>query len=369
MNKISIEVLSTGKKYVLCAPLHIGRQHDCSIYLDNPVLGEKIITVTSDENGEPLIFGPSGKRLHTDVVKQFGLSVKKHKKTKFLDILKSRNFKLLGIFIVSISTLYFGFKKESSVLSHSTLLSLKVDTANNLAFGKKMENLKEETGLILVDFLSDDKQLYLEFSYSDLDLENELEIKLGKEKIYSSNGLNPCFFKLCHASIDLNEYIQHTGANRIRFIHNGVDSSYLIRDIKINTKRNVDSLATSYFKKELDRAIRLNNDSSVSSSNLVEAMEIIFELQKQLIKLVVNEKFSEQIKSFKKELIQLHMKRVETLEFNISKNLRLKRYDEARVGLSELLALTLKHEYSRKQWINKNLHSLEKLMKEKRHGI
>ena len=153
MNKISIEVLSTGKKYVLCAPLHIGRQHDCSIYLDNPVLGEKIITVTSDENGEPLIFGPSGKRLHTDVVKQFGLSVKKHKKTKFLDILKSRNFKLLGIFIVSISTLYFGFKKESSVLSHSTLLSLKVDTANNLAFGKKMENLKEETGLILVDFL------------------------------------------------------------------------------------------------------------------------------------------------------------------------------------------------------------------------
>ncbi|TNF26960.1 MAG: hypothetical protein EP319_12695 [Deltaproteobacteria bacterium] len=98
-------------------------------------------------------------------------------------------------------------------------------------------------------------------------------------------------------------------------------------------------------------------------------MEIIFVMEQELLKINVEKNLTKNLEAIKRQLIDEHMKRVEALEFSISKNLRLSRYEEAKVGLTELLALALKHEYSRKQWINKNLLTVDKLMKEKRHGI
>ncbi|TNE98332.1 MAG: hypothetical protein EP326_10040, partial [Deltaproteobacteria bacterium] len=256
MNKFSIEILATGKKYVLIAPLHIGRQHDCSIYLDNPVLGENTITVEADDHGDPVVFGPSGKRLRPEAINSFGLSVKKYKRLKLTDIFQSRILKLTGIFLVFIIALYQGFKKESAAISHSTMLSLKVDEENSISFGKHMDNLRVSTDLLIVDFSTNRNDLYLEYLYSDLDIEKELEIFLGEQRIYFNNGFKPCFFKQCQTVIDLSQYLHNIGLHRLRFIHNNPSSSYKVSDITIKTKSNADSRQLSQFKNELDRSIR-----------------------------------------------------------------------------------------------------------------
>ncbi len=369
MNNLSIEIISTGKKYILSPPLNIGRKKECNIYLDNPVLGDRVIQIRSNKNGDPVVFGPSGKVLKTESVRTFDLIVKKHQKLCLNTLFRSRKFRLLFVLMIFLTAFSLGLSRQTQNIEEISYYKLQVGKLQEFRFGKYMDELDITADQLIVDFERENKEVYLEFTYSDLDMENELEIIHLNKKIYSSNGSNPCFFKKCSVTLELPKNNSGNSVERIRFVHRGQRSSYLIANPFINYKSSADSLQLDKIELDIERASRLLKDSLITSSNLVTGLELIFSIQSSLKKINVPDLVIERVNKLKEGFVGQHIQRVESIEFMVSKNLRLSRYKEAKIGLRELLSLTLTHEYQRKQWINKNLQNVELLIKESKNGI